>query len=476
MILVINNNQFKNNNLYDSYESYKLKLQRPIKHKVNFENTKQIIYYGKKSFFDFEIEYPESFQKDISFFKTHVSNKVIGIKNHNELFNRYACDFLQKLFVNQNMHIIIDEFMDSLPPKVNSKRLFGELYNMSLLFNNHMLNNDCMIVETESTHIVYTENIIIGFHNNMVIIKPLISYDQLSVISAHKCLVRIDQNYCKIFLNNNESSGIGIATSPTFTNIITSKVDHNNIMIKYKYKCLATNHQIKKVEYIFGQKVLLHVWENINSAHTIKYLDADKNYEKMIINCTIPENGKSNGSNGLRYRGKCTQTTTTNGSNRQTEIKFNDEIQFSKENNLIKLDLITPKYKSMENIIGYKLCRNSNGENRIVKLFIPNDAKIVMPIGSDFIKTNFKERASKAIVMDIMLPDANNNISVVPTEKVAYSFVYGDGTEFKYKVGHEVYPDSFDNNEANTCGNGIHFFRDKSSVLDTYACLADIID
>ena len=69
--------------------------------------------------------------------------------------------------------------------------------------------------------------------------------------------------------------------------------------------------------------------------------------------------------------------------------------------------------------------------------------------------------------MDILLVDEDKEVSVVPEELVAYSYIYDDIT-FEYKVGIEVFPDSFDKDESNGCGNGIHFFRNKKSVIETY--------
>ena len=186
-------------------------------------------------FFDFEIEYSESFQKDISFFRTKLSNKVIKITNHNESFNYYACNFLQNIFLNQdmksNMHIILDEYFDSLPVKINSKKIFLELYNAFNIFNNYMINNDYIIIETESGHIVYTNNLIIGFLNNIIIIKSLLSFEHILIMSGDKFLTKINNNYCKIFFNNKQSSSIAIASGPTFKNIISSNINNNNIKI-----------------------------------------------------------------------------------------------------------------------------------------------------------------------------------------------------------------------------------------------------
>ena len=57
------------------------------------------------------------------------------------------------------------------------------------------------------------------------------------------------------------------------------------------------------------------------------------------------------------------------------------------------------------------LCKNSKNENRIVKLGV--DGKIVTTIDEEYFMNCKKERANSAIVLDIQLPDLDNEISVV---------------------------------------------------------------
>jgi hypothetical protein len=82
--------------------------------------------------------------------------------------------------------------------------------------------------------------------------------------------------------------------------------------------------------------------------------------------------------------------------------------------------------------VAWKKCEN----NVIVKLLIPEDAKRSSA-------TTRKCRASKAIVLEVI--GAKKGISQADQR-------------FRYEVGKEVIPDSFDDNRWAECSHGIHFF------------------
>ena len=70
--------------------------------------------------------------------------------------------------------------------------------------------------------------------------------------------------------------------------------------------------------------------------------------------------------------------------------------------------------------------------------------------------------------MDIQYPTEEEK-SVVPNELVAYSYLFDTNLErFQYRVGAEVLPDSFDENENESCTNGIHFYRDRYTIFHMY--------
>ena len=126
--------------------------------------------------------------------------------------------------------------------------------------------------------------------------------------------------------------------------------------------------------------------------------------------------------------------------------------------------IITPNDNKLNDIlICYKLCKNSKNENRIVKLGIPVDGKIVKTIDEEYFMNCEKERANSAIILDIQLPDLDNEISVVPKEISCFSCVYNKKLE--YKVGKMVYPDNFCEDDSLGCAEGIHFHRNRRAVF-----------
>lgn len=177
-------------------------------------------------------------------------------------------------------------------------------------------------------------------------------------------------------------------------------------------------------------------------------------------------------TSNLRYRGKITQTTNLETNNTNKTIKYGDNIVFKKEENKILIDKLNrTKRKTDEFVIGYKVAKSINDEIRIIKLGIPPDANIVSPIDIEYFVNGYKERCDKAIVMDIQLPIIDTEISVVPNENVAYSYIYEPNSiqnYFEYKIGQEVIPDTFDSNEDIGCSNGIHYYQDRKVLFNIY--------
>lgn len=100
--------------------------------------------------------------------------------------------------------------------------------------------------------------------------------------------------------------------------------------------------------------------------------------------------------------------------------------------------------------VGFKKCRSYEGEDVIVKLEIPEDAKRSSA-------TTRKCRCSKAKVVSITGIKSGKNYEV--------AFSQHD-SRFLYRVGETVVPDSFDEDRWNECSNGIHFFITKQEAID----------
>lgn len=140
--------------------------------------------------------------------------------------------------------------------------------------------------------------------------------------------------------------------------------------------------------------------------------------------------------------------------------------------------------------IGYKKCRDVNGNDVIVTLRIPAHAKRSSALSK-------KCRCSEAVVVDIqmamydtmpinivndnpiwMFPNGYNNpliktdprIDKTTSHKIdkAYSSRAGSDSleQLIYELGKTVKPDSFDPNRFNECSHGIHFFMTEQEALD----------
>ena len=175
----------------------------------------------------------------------------------------------------------------------------------------------------------------------------------------------------------------------------------------------------------------------------------------------------NNSNSDIRYRGTYKEIRS-NGETVKKSLQKDDELIYNKEGGQVLIDKINTKSIKNEIQIVWKVAKSETGEKRIIKLGIPIDAKIVKPICDDFFYTRGKERCDKAFVMDIQYPTEEEE-SVVPDEIVAYSYLYDKNSEsFQYRVGGEVIPDSFDENENESCTNGIHFYRDRYTIFDMY--------
>ena len=175
----------------------------------------------------------------------------------------------------------------------------------------------------------------------------------------------------------------------------------------------------------------------------------------------------NNSNSDIRYRGTYKEIRS-NGETVKKSLEKDDELIYSKEGGQVLIDKINTKSIKDEIQIVWKVAKSETGEKRIIKLGIPTDAKIVKPICDDFFYTRGKERCDKAFVMDIQYPTKEEE-SVVPNELVAYSYLYNEHSEsFQYRVGAEVIPDSFDENENESCTNGIHFYRERYTIFDMY--------
>jgi hypothetical protein len=330
-------------------------------------------------------------------------------------------------------------------------------------------------------------------------------YKQMIFVSPHMVKVLTDQYVLIIPNNSSYGENFMIITDKqiyikNLQDIINIKISHDISNGKYTswgYFKTETKKELfnfkinNKLEleqnYIYDNKetkTKLQYWnftDYLNNEYSkwIKqncefeeYYNPDNKFRHIISQCMITNNSSGSGSDtGLRYRGKYTESNQ-NGKLIKKTIHLDDELKYSKEGEKVSIDTLERKSNKKDDFtIGYKVAKSELGDIRIVKLAIFPDAKIVRPIDEEFFITFGKERCDKAIVMDIQLPNRDEEISVVPEELSAFSYVHKqmDKTnKFEYKVGQEVLPDNFDPDENIGCAQGIHFYQDRITVFKAF--------
>jgi hypothetical protein len=316
--------------------------------------------------------------------------------------------------------------------------------------------SNIIIYYCEKYNVIINGPIIIIKHNlyPLVIIQKqnitfYLSYNTLITYNDALCFINIKRKYDDKLIASTYMS------SPKFIQNTNYELSHKKIIKKYIYKSLKRHNNIVCVSTKTPNKML--TLTSINDNLTIRHFINKRNeIDKIISQCMF-----SDSNTGLRFRGKYTQISDKNNTN--TELSIDDKTVFKKENNNVVIDTITAKRDKYEYVIGWKLGKSESGKNRIIKLGIPHDCKIVMPITDDFFILHRKERCDKAIVLDIQEPLLDEIKSVVPRERAAYSCI--SDKSVTYSVGSYVLPDSFDDNIETSCTNGIHFHRNRKAVF-----------
>jgi len=265
-----------------------------------------------------------------------------------------------------------------------------------------------------------------------------------------------DKNiYCKLYYHQGFTLK-GNIKSPSITQECLYSIKDNIIYKKdiYINTCNKTKFNSHHTLYPNGDEYNVY---NKNGLLVESTYTHDTRFKKLISQCMIQESN-------IRYRGSYSEESK-DGKVTKKILKKDDTTLFEKDENDVKVDMITKK-RNRDITIGWKVAKSLSGELRIIKLAIPADAEMIMAIDCEFFITRGKERCNKAIVMDIQLCDKENEISVIPEEKEAVSYIYQNA--LSYKIGTEIKPDSFDSNVDESCSHGIHFYQNRNDVFDIY--------
>jgi hypothetical protein len=243
-------------------------------------------------------------------------------------------------------------------------------------------------------------------------------------------------------------------------NITVQSDEYNNFTMNYKYSNKKNSTYVTYHNKINNSGDIMEIYCKNKLFIARNYNNTTKK-DKLISQCMM------DGENGIRFRGKYVEEKQNGNIVKKELLKDNDTI-YQKENDIVLINKMENVRIKDHIMIGWKVGKSANGENRIIKLMIPTDALIVQPIDMEYFSTKGKQRCNKAIVMDIQFPDEGEEISIVPHEMVAYSSIYNNVNNFEYKVGKEVVPDRFDTNAEVSCTNGIHFYTNRHYVFDVY--------
>lgn len=463
------NNYFKfnylPNDISDDETNYKvpnLKLKVDI-HNISLQNI----------MFD-SVKYPENmvnilknhFKSNINYFVPNFMYNTFMDKNQTlDLIRSKLMTRLYRLFLSENL---IKLFINEIYEFIGSSDINKSLFDINDFKDQIIIDKNYQVLFDNHLNILIITNYLnISIIDNLVIVSNIMDQNKFAIFSYDKnyisfgnnsnaqFTVKVNDNITKLqgyILSSNKNQDINIVYD-YITGEITNKYYYYNN--NSKLKVLATSIYKSNGDFI--------EYYNKNGLLVNRKYQYNTNTHHLISYCMMNDPNNST----IRYRGKYEEKRIGNKISSK-ELTQNDQIIYKKENESVIINDINNIKIKDDIIIGWKVAKSINGENRIIKLMIPIDAKIIKPIDQEYFHTKGKERCDKAIVMDIQLPDEGEEISVVPHEMLAYSSIHITNTPFEYKVGKEIIPDLFDENEDTSCTNGIHFYRNRHSVFDVY--------
>ncbi len=434
--------------------------------------------------FDF-VELPPHIQSILS---SRFNNKYMGFNNN---YTRFESDHVYNYIVNKMDSFNKLDFIELYIHRIISKVMFDEqIIELTEFFKRQFINlcfdknheifkpNDNDVRKLNMYDYIFLTNnckLVFGKNKDLLIISPLF----ISLITEQFGIILnpLDTNK-EFFILSDSFNYISTKFCYGHYRFITSNnkvglIGHINKMENEKEYYMIdydkTLHYIhadkqKKFRKYLIRKINGDEHELVNKKNLLirTTWNNQLQIEKCISVCTMEDK-----NTGLRFRGKY-EDEKKDDKIVHKKLTQDDKVIYQKEGDQVLVDEINNKKVKDEIVIGWKLAATSNGEKRIIKLAVPVDAQIVKPIDTEYFHTKGKERCNKAIVMDIQLPDEQDEISVVPHEKQALSCVFTGSKPFEYNLGQEIVPDSFDPNENESCTHGIHFYRDRGSVFDIY--------
>ena len=206
-----------------------------------------------------------------------------------------------------------------------------------------------------------------------------------------------------------------------------------------------------KLEYnIMGKKKTLEIRRWDNNEVIFSYTCEDNCFAKTLNKAIIDNIDLSYADLSHQYLGAI-DLSNANLFRAYVKDSTLDSIIISDTTKLESMYPLNDQCPKEGSFIGWKKCCNYNGDEYIVKLEIPADAKRCS-------STGVKCRCSKAKVLEILNLDGS-----VADIKIVSSLYFND---FYYELGEMIYPDSFDDRYWIECSNGIHFFINRDTAIN----------
>jgi len=366
------------------------------------------------------------------------------------------------IYISKRHKIMIDKFLHEFQEFSGGN--FKKDYHMPI---NNEINrkfiysmDHIILMVTSEMNVLILDNIVIGMPNNMKEEEFFIMTPNMFYISINGIIGKYKLSSMKCVPMEYDTLQ-GFLSSDGKTQLITVQSDkYNNFTMDYKYNSKKNPMYVTYHNKINNNGDIIEFYYK-NKLFIVRNYNNTTKHDKLISQCMM------DGENGVRFRGKYVEEKQ-NGNIVKKELLKDDNTIYRKENGVILIDMIKNIRIKDEVMIGWKVGKSANGENRIIKLMIPTDALVIQPIDMEYHSTKGKQRCNKAIVMDIQFPDEGEEISIVPHEMVAFSSIYNNMNNFEYNVGKEVVPDHFDTNDEVSCTNGIHFYTNRHYVFDVY--------
>jgi hypothetical protein len=403
-------------------------------HKIKLEK----IYYNKIEICNHNILKNNNFESMLNI----ISHNIDLFINFNNIFTQnILCDLN-----NKNINII-------------KKIFFYKKYNVI-----HLYNDDNLIIIIHNFVIIYNKNNNLLLLNNVDLSHVYIISTDIETKNRIISGKIFDLNY-HFKYNDNKKMIYGYYKNQFIKSLLNYTEDcNNNSILNIKYNNTKNNINYKEYKIDKNNGDIINII-NKNGLIIERYYNYVTNIENIISYCMM--DGTSNG-NELRYRGKYTEEKKDDKTINK-RLTINDSIEYDESEGKVLVDKIRNIDLKSVYIIGWKVAKNENGDLRIIKLCINDDSIIVIPINEEYLLYGKKERCNYAIVLDIQMPILEEEITVVPDELIAYSFIYDKNeTKFEYYAGKEVFPDTFNEDQNIGCGNGIHYYRDKNDLFEYF--------